>query len=253
MTSSTPRNLLVTAALAVAAGLLWWVTSAPPPGADTSRAAPARTASRGPDDQSDQRLRAEPVSVTSLATPVAPATVPGATAGAPPPGVTPAQWAAVVAEHTLRPDGPAELARLRAYLGWSDAVARWRAAPGDPALAQAVYDGLPARLAKREVSVPEARVLATALLQTLETDAQRRQQALLAFERTLPGPSAADPHQQAFLRAQAAEVAAWRAAPAASRDPAVLQARLDQLRVQHFAHHGATSASPDTPPEEASR
>ncbi|MCB1998876.1 MAG: hypothetical protein KDG57_23870 [Rhodoferax sp.] len=242
MTSSTPRNLLVTAALAVAAGLLWWVTSAPPPGADTSRAAPARTASRGPDDQSDQRLRAEPVSVTSLATPVAP-----------PPGVTPAQWAAVVAEHTLRPDGPAELARLRAYLGWSDAVARWRAAPGDPALAQAVYDGLPARLAKREVSVPEARVLATALLQTLETDAQRRQQALLAFERTLPGPSAADPHQQAFLRAQAAEVAAWRAAPAASRDPAVLQARLDQLRVQHFAHHGATSASPDTPPEEASR
>ncbi|RVT53574.1 hypothetical protein [Rubrivivax albus] len=249
MTSSAQRTILVTAAFAVGAGLLWWVTSALPPGADTSRAALAQTASRVPDDQSNQKLRAEPGS----AAPRSAATVPGATADAPPPGVTPAQWAAVVAEHATQPDGPAELARLRAYLGWSDAVARWRAAPGDPALAQTVYDGLPARLAQREVSVPEARVLAAALLQTLEADAQRQQQALQAFERMLPGPSAADPRQQAYLRAQAAEVAAWRAAPAASRDPAVLQARLDQLRVQHFAHHGATSASPDTPPEEASR
>lgn len=178
---------------------------------------------------------------------------PGLAAGTPPPGVTAAQWAALVAEHGLRPEGAAEVARLRAYLTWADAVARWRAAPGDAALARAVYDDLPARLAQREVSAPEARVLAAALLQTLEPDPARQATALQTLAQALPPSAAPDPRQQAFLRDQAAVVAAWRAAPPNSRDATALQAQIEALRTRHFAAQGATAPTPDLPPQEASR
>jgi hypothetical protein len=48
-------------------------------------------------------------------------------------------------------------------------------------------------------------------------------------------------------------VAAWRAAPPDARDPADLQARLDELRLRHFAARTTDSATPDAPPQEASR
>lgn len=169
----------------------------------------------------------------------------------PPPGLTHAQWAALQAELGTRPDADAERSRLRAYLTWADAAARWRAAPDDDALARTVYDGLPERLAQREVSAPEARLLAAALLQTLQLDATLRADAQQAFDRALPAPAPPDARQQAFLREQAAVVAAWRASPPDARDPAALQARLDALRLRHFADAGA--ATPHSPPQEASR
>ena len=46
-----------------------------------------------------------------------------------PPGVTREQWAAIEAEVSKRPDAPAELQRLHAYLQWSDALRRFREAP----------------------------------------------------------------------------------------------------------------------------
>lgn len=120
-------------------------------------------------------------------------------------------------------------------------------------LAQSVYDGLPDRLAQREVSAPEARVLAAAVLPVLEPDAARQAQALQSLEQTLPPAAAPDALQQAFLREQAAVVAAWRATPVGTRDPAALQARLDALRARHFAAGRPATSIPTMSPQEVSR
>jgi tryptophan 2,3-dioxygenase len=125
--------------------------------------------------------------------------------------------------------------RLAAYFGWADAVQRWRAAPGDAALARPVDAGLPARLARREVSAAEARQLKAALLQTLAPDDATRAAALQAFDASLPQPLAPDPRQQAFAQAQAAAVTAWQAQPSDQRDPQALAQTLAALRQTHFS------------------
>lgn len=183
-----------------------------------------------------------PSTETAIATgAVAAAPVPTGTI---PPGVTADQWAALQAEMARRPDGGAELARLAAYFGWSDAVRRWRAAPADPALAAEVRDGLAARFANREVSAAEARQIEAATLAVLEPDEARRAAMLQAYDAALPRPSGPDARELAFQRDQAAAVAAWRRAPAAARDPAALTAELDRLRRLHFAQ-----ATPHAPQE----
>jgi hypothetical protein len=176
-------------------------------------------------------------SVTSAAAPVAAAPV---ALGAPPPGLTAEQWAAVEAELASHPTPAAERARLIAYFTWSDAVQRWRDARGDAALAQQVAAGLPERLAQREVSAAEARQLQAALLLTLEPDEARRVTALKAFDASLPAPAAPDPRQLAFQKSQAALVSAWQARPAAERDPASLARDIEALRRTHFGTKNTT-------------
>lgn len=230
---------------AAVALLLWWLAAAPRPPAPS-----APTASDVVLSNHAVPPVAEPA-ITPAA--VAGGAPPEADIGPAPPGLSSAQWAALAAELAHRPDAGAERARLRAYLTWSDTVARWRAAPGDRALAQSVYDGLPDRLAQREVSAPEARVLAAAVLPVLEPDTARQAQVLQALEQTLPPAAAPSAQQQAFLREQAAVVAAWRTTPVGARDPAALQARLDALRAQHFAAERPATSIPTMSPQEVSR
>lgn len=237
-------GLATTAALA--AGWSWLaLPEAPDAPATTVEAAAADAAPPG------SHIAGATGPATTRSTPATAAPLTPVQAQDAPPGLSPSQWAALQAELATRPDADAERARLRAYLTWADAVARWRAASDDAALARSVYDGLPDRLAQREVSAPEARLLAAALLQTLQPDPTLRADAQQAFDRALPAPAPPDARQQAFLREQAAVVAAWRASPSEARDPAALQVRLDALRLRHFADAGA--ATPHSPPQEASR
>lgn len=158
----------------------------------------------------------------------------GVAAAAPPAGLTVEQWAAVEAGLATHPQPAAERQRLRSYFEWSDAVRRWRGARHDFALAQRVDAGLADRLANDEVSVPEARQLKAALLQTLVADEAGRVATLQAFDAGLPATAGPSAHEQAFQQRQAALVAAWQAKPAAQRDPAALTRQLEALRRSHF-------------------
>lgn len=153
---------------------------------------------------------------------------------APPAGLTAEQWATVEAGLATHPQPAAERQRLRRYFEWSDAVRRWRGTRHDFALAQQVDAGLAERLANDEVSVPEARQLKAALLQTLLPDEAARVAALQAFDAGLPASAGPSAHEQAFQQRQAALVATWQAQPAAQRDPAALTRQLEALRRSHF-------------------
>lgn len=177
-----------------------------------------------------------PAAGTSAAMP-APGPAPGfaaAAAIAPPPGLTAEQWSTIEAELAAHPTPAAERQRLRDYFGWSDAVRRWRGARHDFALARQVDAGLADRLARSEVSVPEARQLKAALLQTLQPDEAGRSAALQAFEAGLPASAGPSAQEHAFQQDQAALVAAWQAQPVAQRDPAALTRQLEALRRSHF-------------------
>lgn len=220
----------IAAALAVGAGWLWQQGQAPdrPPAAVSGIA-----------HQADATLAVPAADAALLPTP------PRAGAGAfsvgtaaddaTPPGLTDAQWAAVLARLAGQPDAAAERQRLAAYFGWAHAVQRWRATPGDTALARQVDTGLPERLAQREVSAAEARQLKLALLQTLSPDDATRAAALQAFDEALPAPATPDPRQQAFAQAQSAVVAAWQAQPTDQRDPQALARDLAALRQSHYS------------------
>lgn len=158
----------------------------------------------------------------------------GVAATAPPAGLSIEQWATVEAGLATHPQPAAERQRLRRYFEWSDAVRRWRGARHDFALAQQVNAGLADRLANDEVSVPEARQIKAALLQTLVADEAGRVAALQAFDAGLPASAGPSAHEQAFQQRQAALVAAWQARPAAERDPAALTRQLEALRRSHF-------------------
>ena len=191
---------------------------------------------------------ANPMAASLADAPAAPAaelaasSVAAAEATPPPPGVTREQWAAIEAEVSKRPDAPAELQRLHAYLQWSDALRRFREAPAadHAALAATIEQGLAERIPQGEVSAGEARQIESALLALTGADEAERAERLRQWAATeLTAGAAADPRQAAFERRQAEIVAAWSAEPASARDPAALERELEALRRQSFAPAGA--------------
>lgn len=160
---------------------------------------------------------------------------------APPPGVTTAQWDALKTELAAR---PGELQRLAEHFHFSDRVQRFRATPpGDArrALAREIDAGLDARLAAGELSAGEARLLKLAVLRELMPDAAARDAAISQWDTALaarpadPATRAARALDEEFQRRQQAVVAAWRAQPAAQRDPKQLERQLDALRAETYA------------------
>ncbi|MCE9658193.1 MAG: hypothetical protein K8R60_06500 [Burkholderiales bacterium] len=161
-------------------------------------------------------------------------------------GVSREQWAAVEAELGARPDGPAELGRMRAYLEWADTLRRFRearqagAAEADvAALAQTLQAGLGERIRNAEVTAAEARQIEGAVLALSVPDEAERGERLRQWAAAELAPAAAaDPRQAAFERRQVEIVAAWSALPAAARDRAALERELDALRQQSYAPAG---------------
>ena len=171
----------------------------------------------------------------------APATPPPAP---PPPGVSAEQWRALSAELAGR---PGELKRLEDYYTFADRMQRFRAlrttAPPSQLLPLAgeIDRGIDERLAQREMSADEARLVKSVVLEVLVPDEAQRAQALASWEdgvrrRRVPDPAvaAAAAREAEFKRRQDEIVAAWSARPPAQRDPLALERELDALRRATF-------------------
>ncbi|MFZ5548238.1 MAG: hypothetical protein ACOZJX_06045 [Pseudomonadota bacterium] len=218
---SPPRPLrrVVSLALvaALGAGLLlsaFW----PGRGAATAPLAPARLAT----------AHAAPVVVAT------PSTTPDEA-----PVIEPGQWAQLQAALAGDPKRDAEIARILDLLDYQRAVRRFatlRQAGADPtaqlALARRIDAGLPLRLARGEMSGPEAMRLKAALLEVLEPDAVQRAAALTAWRdhQLRENPPAADPRDAQLQQAQAALVARWRTQASPGTPPDGLVLELDALR-----------------------
>lgn len=219
------------------AGWLWWPGAVP-----TSLAAPGP----GPAAAGHAALPTVPPAgpSTGAPRPSAPGQPPLAPEAAPPPGMSAEQWQALQASLADHPQREAELARITTLMGFRHDVARLRAlrreghaTPEWQALAQRVQAGLPARLAAREISAAEALALQAAVLEVLQPDAGRRAEQLTqwrASQAAAQPANAPDARELAFQRGQTALLAAWQAEPAAQRDPAQLQARIEALRHSLF-------------------
>jgi hypothetical protein len=159
---------------------------------------------------------------------------PPALAGVPP-GVSAEQWVRIEREHAGR---PAELRRLIDYLVYADVMQRFRAAAVDQRrpLAQALDAGLDERLARREMTAAEARLVKIAVLDVLMPgDDGGRAAALQRWQAAVQPPATApDARDGEFQRRQAAVVQAWMARPATQRDPQALERELDSLRRSIF-------------------
>lgn len=217
---SPPRPLrrVVSLALAgLAAGLLLsalW----PGRGAATAPQAPARLAT----------AHAAPVVVATPPTPPDEA-----------PLIEPGQWAQLQAALADDPKRDAEIARILDLLDYQRAVRRFatlRQAGADAsaqlALARRIDAGLPLRLARGEMSGPEAMRLKGALLEVLEPDATQRAAALTAWRdhQLRVNPPAADPRDAQLQQAQAALAARWRTQASPGTPPDGLVQELDALR-----------------------
>jgi len=219
------------AVLAIAAGIGWALWRAP-----QTVELPAATAPETPGGSGASQPAPYP------APPVL------ADGGAPPPGVSAAQWAALQQEFAGR---PTELRRLDAYFRFADQLQRFRALPRDGAperraLAQALDQGLDERLRQRELGAGEARQIKLAVLQALQPDEGQRAAALQQWETATAVANPPDTHDTSrnaeYQRRQAELVAAWSARPAAQRDPRALEQDLDALRRASFGAGPKTTA-----------
>jgi hypothetical protein len=175
-----------------------------------------------------------------LATALAgPAALPPPTPPAEPPLVAADQWAQLQAALVDDPNRDAEIARILGLLDYQRAVQRFAtlrqadaAAPALQALARRIDAGLPGRLARGEMSGPEALHLKATLLEVLQPDPSQRAQALAAWrdEQLRERPPAADPRDAQFQQAQAALVAHWRTQAPPGSTPDGLVQELDALR-----------------------
>ena len=113
-------------------------------------------------------------------------------------------------------------------------------------LAQALDAGLDDRLAQRELSAGEARLIKIAVLEALQPDAPQRAAALQQWEQRIAAATPPDTsdaaRNAAYQQRQADLVAAWSARPVAQRDPRVLEQQLDALRQASFG--AASSGAP---------
>lgn len=223
------------------AGWLWWPGAAPRALADAALP-PDATLTAG------ERRAAGPVppsaTVADLPLTAQAGPPPQAPDAPPPPGLSAEQWQALQASLAGHPQREAELARITALMGFRHDVARLRAlrrdghaTPEALALAQRVQAGLPARLAAREISAADAQALQAAALDVLQPDAGRRAEQLAQWRAALAAAQPAeapDARELAFQRGQVALLAAWQAEPAAQRDPAQLQGRIEALRQSLF-------------------
>ena len=137
-----------------------------------------------PADDDDRPASSSPAPATTPPKPAGPVMpAPPDLAQAPPRGVSPAQWAALRAELASRPE---ELQRVAAYLDYSAALREFGALPAGSAekrrLAARLDAGLDERLQRREMSAGEARLVKTALLETLEPDPAARDAALARWQ-----------------------------------------------------------------------
>ncbi len=165
-----------------------------------------------------------------------------------PPGVTPGQWQALVAEMSARPDGERELARLDAYFRFADTVRQFRelnrASGADPtpalvALAQRIDAELDTHVAQRELAGSEAYDIKATVLEVLEPDADAADDKLERWAAGLPrsrtdSDRAAMQRDTEFELRRKALIQAWSTQPVQARDPRALERDIQNLRQEIY-------------------
>ncbi|HEV8691158.1 MAG TPA: hypothetical protein VGQ91_12730 [Ideonella sp.] len=169
---------------------------------------------------------------------------PMAPAAAKEPVLDAAQWNQLQAALADHPQRDAETARVVELLAYQRSVRSLRAqrqsgtaAPALIELARRLDAELPLHLARGEMTGPEAMRLKATLLESLEPDPARRAEALAAWRdaQLQAHPRATDPRDAAFLQAQQALVAQWRATAPPGTPPDGLIAELEALRQRSYA------------------
>lgn len=144
------------------------------------------------------------------------------------------------------PQPDAEAARILELLAYQRTVQQFRAErqahQGSPtptllALAREIDAGLDVRLARGEMSGPEAQHVKAGLLEVLQPDASRRAGELAAWREAqlAARPRQADPRDSQLLQEQQALVARWRREAPAGAAPDALVAQLEALRQRIYA------------------
>ena len=139
----------------------------------------------------------------------------------------------------------AELKRVVAYLRFQKRFDRWQALRDSPdaslrrQLAASLVDQVPERLREGEVTMGEAQLLMSALWTDLESDDARRRQrideGLKILQAAAPQPDAEQARRDAdrlseYKRRESAIVLEYQSRPESQRDPAWLEAQLDDAR-----------------------
>lgn len=163
--------------------------------------------------------------------------------------LTEQEWSALQEALRNTPNREKEQARIVEYLRFQKQFQLWQSMHDSPdtakrhEIASDLLNGVPQRLANREMSAGEAELMQAALLEDLIPDPQQRA-ARLATEkqRLIVPPTEAEvaeqqkelSQQQDYKRREAAIVAQWEAIPANQRDQHWLESQLDAARRAAF-------------------
>lgn len=170
--------------------------------------------------------------------------------GTRPPDFSAQEWATLLSATADEPHPQRELARLVSYLRFQKGFAQWQALQNSPdiagrhRLAEQLLAQLPERVRQGEMGAGEVTLLQQALLADLVPDEAERQQRLALVQADLAKATPpADTAQQAqdearrneYKRREAAIVADFQGRPEAQRNPAQLEAALEEARRAVYA------------------
>jgi hypothetical protein len=159
--------------------------------------------------------------------------------------LTEEEWTSLREALKDTPNREREQARIIEYLRFQKQFQRWQALRDShdtaqrQALAKELLDGVPQRLAQREMSAGEAQLLQSTLLEELVPDAQQRQARLqVERQRLATQPTEAEVaaqrqdtvKQQDYKRREAEIISQWQAMPVDQRDQRWLESQLDAAR-----------------------
>ncbi|MDX9842120.1 MAG: hypothetical protein RBT42_00025 [Aquabacterium sp.] len=170
--------------------------------------------------------------------------------GTRPPDFSAQEWTTLLSATADAPHPQRELARLVSYLRFQKGFAQWQALQNSPdiagrhRLAEQLLSQLPERVRQGEMGAGEVTLLQQALLVDLVPDEAERQQRLALVQADLAqAMPPADTAQQAqdearrneYKRREAAIVADFQSRPEAQRNPAQLEAALEEARRAVYA------------------
>lgn len=166
--------------------------------------------------------------------------------------LTEEEWTSLQEALRDTPNREQEQARIIEYLRFQKQVQMWQSLRESQDvskrhdIANELLNGIPDRLAKRELNAGEAMMLQAALLEDLVPDAQQRQARLQTEkQRLVTQPTEAEiaaqrqeeAMQQTYKRREAEIIAQWQAMPADQRDQRWLETQLDAARRAAYEKH----------------
>ena len=220
--------MLLCMGLAVGAVVAWWVWQGRAAQASDGAASPTRQGSGAVEAAARAGLR-EPALLSDGR----------------PADFSAEEWSALKEAMKQATQPEAELKRVVAYLRFQKRFDQWQGLRDSPdaglrrQVAATLVEQVPERLKEGEVTMGEAQLLLSALWSDLEPDEARRRQrieeGIKILQAAAPQPDADQARREAdrlteYKRRESAIVLEYQSRPEAQRDPAWLEAQLDDAR-----------------------